>query len=180
MTMQIAIATSGYPQMMARLDRLQSDLSHNKAGLVKIVRRIGDVWKKNFDEEGQMVGGWPALAEMTQAIRESQGFSPTHPILERSGALRKAVVDFVTNARDSGTGTYADTYGGPSTTSTLTVTDGQAVIVAKGWKVSNQYNTAEHPARQFWFVDKSVLGAARTGLVEWITDDVLASWSKGL
>lgn len=47
-----------------------------------VLRGIGET----FDKER---GGWPALAKRTQAERQKQGFDPSHPILQRTGELKR-------------------------------------------------------------------------------------------
>src|SRR5690625_563873 len=49
---------------------------------------------RRFESEGDEVSGqWPQLAHVTQMDRLVKGFPPAHPILRRTGALRKWVMD---------------------------------------------------------------------------------------
>lgn len=176
--MEVRVVTKGYPEAIAYLDAVRTRLLNDRtAGLVRAVRRIGDVWKDNFDTEGSRVGGWAPLAEYTQADRAELGFSPDHPILRRDGALRNVVIDLLTSQTSTSQGqsrSERDTYSDQVTTSALTLDGGHVTISAHGWKVANQYDTRGdrfgHPARPFWFVDDAVLYAARSGVVDWLTD----------
>lgn len=57
-----------------------------------------------FDREGDdVVGKWRELREQTAIIRRRQGYGGFHPINERTGALRRFVVQTV-EVRSTGTG----------------------------------------------------------------------------
>lgn len=153
--------------------------SEREGGVLRATNQVAKVWAKNFAGEGSAVGGWAALRPRTQRTREWQGFSPRHPILYRYGTLRGVMVDFFQQARGSGEVNKADTYSGHITTGALSIKDGVAKLEGRGWKIANQWGypaangAGETPARRFWFVDDSVIGAARQGVVDWLLDEVV-------
>lgn len=75
------------------------------AGIDERARDLGPVWPvvlrefqrieaKTFATEGASTGApWPGLARATQADRARHGFPAAHPILERTGALKRALVE---------------------------------------------------------------------------------------
>lgn len=177
--MRVVATVTGLKEAMAYIaqveDRLQND---RHKGLFKAVNRIGDVWLDNYETEGGRVGGWPDLAEYTVARREEDGFPGTNPILKRSGALKGVMVESLTRVSSSGSISRNDTYSPQTTRSSIAVKDGVAVIDAHGWKVANQYRVGGrfgHPARPIWFVDKTVSFAARSGIIDWLANDVVRS-----
>ena len=172
--MQFEVQVTGLNEARLWLDEFTRRLNDRHAGLFRAVNRVADVWKDNFDDEGRRVGRWAPLAESTVQRRASQGFGPEHPILQRSGALRNVVIDTFQSASGNHTETRGDAYSGQLTTSTIEVdSSGVARIEAHGWKVSNQYEAGGHEPRPFWFVDKTVLYAARSGVVDWLANDVI-------
>jgi len=44
----------------------------------------------NFRSEGTISGPWKPLAPWTQRVRASKGYNPKHPILQRTGGLRRS------------------------------------------------------------------------------------------
>lgn len=57
-----------------------------------VVRAFQAIVAKAFDTEGASTGAtWAPLKASTQADRVRHGFAPAHPILERTGALKRAL-----------------------------------------------------------------------------------------
>ncbi|HVX39611.1 MAG TPA: phage virion morphogenesis protein [Gemmatimonadaceae bacterium] len=57
-----------------------------------VVRAFQTIVRRAFDTEGGSTGApWAPLAPRTQADRRRHGFPPAHPILERTGALARAL-----------------------------------------------------------------------------------------
>lgn len=174
--MIIEVRTSGLNEAQAFLQQLDRNMRDKRdLGLIRSVNRIADVWKDNYDREGNRVGGWAALADETQRKRARLGYGAQHPILRRDGVLRDVAVGAFTSARGPFAKSDFDGYGGDTTTSTLDLNDGVATLNAHGWKVSNQYRAGNHPPREMWFVDKTVRYAARAGLVDWLINDVIGA-----
>lgn len=175
----IRVQVTGLTEAVKYFDMVKDRLQHDRhAGLFKVVNRVADVWLQNFREEGSMVGGWRDLDEFTVMRREEDGFPGTNPILERSGALKSVMVDQFTSIKRTGFKSRNDSYSAQTTKAGATLSgDGIVRIEAHGWKVSNQYDTSGqrfgHPARPIWFVDKAVLSAAESGLIDWVEKDVL-------
>jgi hypothetical protein len=170
--MQVEVQVAGLREAIDYIERFENRLKNRNRGLFKAVNRIADVWLDNFQSEGARVGRWDALADSTQAKRAAQGFSPDHPILERSGALKDIAVAGFTAVDTNRTQARGDSYSDQLTTSSIHVSDGVAELNAHGWKVANQERRG-HPARPIWFVDKTVLFAARGGVVDWVVNDVI-------
>ena len=156
----------------------------NTPGLIKAANKIGEVWKSNYDAEGGNYKKWADLSEVTQEIRESQGFNPTNPILVRSGALKRVVTDRLIEAKQQGSWTQTDSYAKKPTTLKISGGAGRPLTLqAFGWKVSNQDGFSSKapgkgakrrikvPARPFWFVDNAVNEAAMRGFEEWLADE---------
>lgn len=154
-------------------------------GLIKAANKIGEVWKSNYDAEGANYKKWADLKEVTQAIREEQGFNPTNPILVRSGALKRVVTDRVIEAKQQGSWTQTDNYVRKPTTLRISGGNGRPLnLQAFGWKVSNNdgfpskapgkgknRKPTKVPGRPFWFVDNAVNEAAMRGFEEWLMDE---------
>lgn len=176
---RITIRTRGIPQAISKLEDIVKRVQEPKNGLVRATNRVAAEWGKNFDAEGQQVGGWPELAEMTQNIREYQGFNADHPILIRYGALRAVAIEFFEQARREGQTSKGDNYSDEVVKGTLSIARNTASLkVGDSWKVANQwgFRTATGsttPARPFWYVDRRAIAAAREGVKEWLEDDVL-------
>lgn len=57
-----------------------------------VVRAFQEITAKAFASEGGSTGApWRPLAESTQRDRQRKGFPPAHPILQRTGALMRAL-----------------------------------------------------------------------------------------
>jgi hypothetical protein len=175
--MRIEVRVKGLNEALEYTREVGHRLDNRRVGgMFKVLNKVGDVWMDNFRSEGSRVGKWPQLSDFTMDVREEQGFPGAHPILERSGALKSVTVGRMQNAKVGGPYSKGDGYGGPLTTSNIKVGDSRMTINAHGWKVSNQYpipGKNGHPARPIWFVDRTVLYAAQSGLVDWLVNDVL-------
>jgi hypothetical protein len=125
------------------------------------VRKVATVWQKNFIQEGSKVGGWRQLALMTQKTRRARGYNPRHPILQQSGALRRAVITALKQGPSSA--------GGPGIRQSYSRSRLRAQTTASGKKAENQYRVRGRgrkatPARPFWFVDGEVDQAFSDGI----------------
>lgn len=57
-----------------------------------VVKAFQEITAKAFASEGASTGApWRPLAESTQRDRARKGFPPAHPILERTGTLKRAL-----------------------------------------------------------------------------------------
>lgn len=80
------------------VDRLLHGLAERAQNLQPIwpvvLREFQRIEAKTFATEGGSTGAkWPGLKPSTQKDRARQGYPPAHPILERTGALKRALVD---------------------------------------------------------------------------------------
>jgi hypothetical protein len=78
------------------VDRVLAGIDERAANLgpawPAVVQAFQKIVARAFDTEGASTGApWPALAARTQAERRRLGFGPAHPILERTGTLRRAL-----------------------------------------------------------------------------------------
>lgn len=72
--------------------------------------------ERRFEAEGDDASGkWAPLTHDTQRIRSSQGYMPDHPILERSGELREAVLTSKGNLTVDPSGVMLEWPGGINT-----------------------------------------------------------------
>jgi hypothetical protein len=68
-------------------------------GVAKVAPALGwnaysEVVDEIFDSEGSFIGEpWTPLAERTQSERESLGYEPAHPMLQREGHLLRSLTD---------------------------------------------------------------------------------------
>jgi hypothetical protein len=179
-TRRVTVQVRGLREVEKKLDDIFDRLQNPGDGLVRATNKVAEVWGKNFDEEGRAVGGWPELAEMTQSIRESQGFPPEHPILIRYGSLRAVAIEFFEEARREGKTSKGDNYSDETVRGSLDIDRNTATLtVGDSWKVANQWGHPNQrgqrptPARPFWFVDRHSIAAAKEGVMDWIEDEVL-------
>ena len=180
MSVVVRVVVTGVPEAMQKLTEVQGKLQNDReTAVLQATNEVAGVWRQNFDREGGMVGGWAELAEKTQNLREYYGYSASHPILFRYGALRGVAVDFFQQARGSGSVSKSDSYSAQDTRGTLELSNGLAKLSAQGWKVANQYGftggrgESPTPPRPFWFVDNNVIAAAGKGVEYWLLHDVL-------
>ena len=74
---------------MQKLGLLIESSEITKAAGLDVLAFVAD----NFRTEGRRGGsGWKELAPFTIAQRERQGYGPQHPILERTGKLRRSFI----------------------------------------------------------------------------------------
>jgi hypothetical protein len=176
-----------YANLQPIIKRLQ-DLEKNlvDVDMSEAVQGAGKVWKANFENEGRDVGGWRELSEFTQNLREWRGYDASHPIMQQSGALYRAVAWPATFKGDSGNITTPPTPmggGGPTTASIekyKSRVGTKAELTISGDKVSNHYGgenigvgwTGSHgyrlPRRPFWYVDDRVEQAVKEAVMEQI------------
>jgi hypothetical protein len=76
-------------RVFAGIEARMTDLRPAWAGVVQAFQTIVAA---AFASEGKSTGAaWKPLAASTQADRKRQGFPPAHPILERTGTLKRAL-----------------------------------------------------------------------------------------
>lgn len=73
------------------IDRMMRAMVSYEEPLSEGSRFLKTKFGANFDSQGSMVGGWPALAPRTAEWRAANGYPPTNPILVNEGGLRAAV-----------------------------------------------------------------------------------------
>lgn len=79
------------------VDRLLRGIEERATDLTPVWPAVYEAFKaivtKAFDTEGASTdaGAWPQLARRTQQDRARKGFPRSHPILQRSGALKRAL-----------------------------------------------------------------------------------------
>lgn len=99
-----------------RIEPLRTPQASELATVETAVRdAFGDV----FEREGDRAGRWANLAVSTQEDRRRHGFPPAHPILRRTGSLRRSFENAhdqhaVSRLRVSGLGTQWRLYVGSS------------------------------------------------------------------
>lgn len=159
-------------QVKAELKKMFKKLS--KPNPTKAVQNVAQVWALSYREEGSGVGGWVGLAERTIEERQLQGFGDG-PILIRGGALFSMSSLFFMRGR-KGRASASTNYGKRyvRTTASLDIHDGVATMSMGGPKTIHQkgMRSKNLPARPFWFTDATTLRAARTGVIQWIIDEV--------
>jgi hypothetical protein len=132
-------------------------------------RGVARVWNRNFQGEGIAVGVWPQLSPYTQRMRRARGYGPQSPILKQTGALYRAAVSSLMDARGPKNST------GKGVAMNLSMPDrGRAVMRISGEKVRNHYGhkAKNIPARPFWFVNGAVVAEATKALERWYQQEL--------
>jgi len=92
---QLRFTVEGIPELHRILALTNQKVSSFRQPLQKSARLIRDDVEKNFETEGSLVGGWQPLARSTVRGREREGYGGEHPILQKTGALRKSFYSYV-------------------------------------------------------------------------------------
>jgi hypothetical protein len=179
----IQIRSTNAHQVAKEIADIERKLDKPTEGLESATHNVAKVFKHNYDFQGADVGGWDELADYTLNIREWQGV-PAGPILFRYGALREISTEFFEKAKAGSTETAGGSYpfktwSEQAVTGQLTINDKTATLkLSGGYKLLNQWGhpnwgpMSDVPARPFWFVNETVINAAREGVEEWIKDKV--------
>lgn len=183
----ITFTVTGLAEAQARINQIIDRLNEPKEGLERATNQVAGVFAHNYDTEGGLVGGWAQLAEVTNAMREWQGYSAEHPILIRYGALRAVAVEFFQEARAGSAISVGDDYSGQTVSGSLQINRNVATLhIGGSYKVLNQFdytNIRTGPngryqgweARPYWFVSNEVVAAASKGVRDWVVTEVLKS-----
>lgn len=86
----------GVPELSRLLQITYDKVNDFRVPLGKSAQLILSDVERNFVSEGGLVGGWAPLAESTVKGRLRAGFGGEHPILQRTGALRRSFFSRVT------------------------------------------------------------------------------------
>lgn len=173
MPIKITVNVKNSDQALAYIKDVRRKLSSPKAN--RAVTRVATYWAQSYKAEGAKVGGWAQLAESTQRNRDAQGYDPSHPIMYRQGVLYQLGTQFFLNKQRSSSSTRGTRYDRRiSTTASLRLSKGGAMLEIKGPKVFNQWpgRANDRPARPFWFVTPPVKQAAKSGVSEWLVKEV--------
>jgi hypothetical protein len=177
----ITFSVTGLQQAVAKIAQIQRNLAQPKTGLERATHKVAEVFEKNYDSEGGLVGGWPDLAEKTQNMRAWQGFEPEHPIMIRYGSFRAVAVEFFKTAKDGHVFSSTDDYSDQTVTGSLQIAGNKATLQVGGsYKVLNQWGygntngSGDNPARPYWFIDRQSVAAGVEGIRDWIENEVLA------
>lgn len=85
----------GVPELSRILGITHKKLSNFKEPLWRAARLILKDVETQFRTEGGLSGGWTPLAASTVAGRLREGFGGEHPILQRTGKLRRSFYAYV-------------------------------------------------------------------------------------
>jgi len=96
---RLKFTIEGVPELSRVLALTHSKVSNFKKPLWSSAQLILQDVERNFTTEGSLVGGWAPLAESTVRGRIREGYGGAHPILQRTGALRKSFYSFVDSKR---------------------------------------------------------------------------------
>ena len=88
----------GVPELSRILLTEYKKLTDFRKPLYKSAELILADVERNFETEGGLVGGWKPLSAGTVAGRIREGFG-AHPILQKTGALRKSFYSIVDSKR---------------------------------------------------------------------------------
>jgi len=96
---RLRFTIEGVPELSRILAMTHNKVSDFKKPLWSSSKLILQDVERNFVTEGGLVGGWVPLSESTIRARIREGFGGAHPILQRTGALRKSFYSFVDSKR---------------------------------------------------------------------------------
>jgi phage gpG-like protein len=96
---QLRFTVEGVPELSRILALTNERLGNFKLPLQKSAKFILADVERNFESEGGLVGGWQPLAPSTVKGRIREGYGGAHPILQKTGRLRKSFFSTVTNTR---------------------------------------------------------------------------------
>ena len=155
----IDVKVTGLKQEIDRITRVRDAI--HAPDIDNGVKKVATVWDKNYIQEGSKVGGWRQLSPMTQRVRRQRGYSPRHPILQQSGAMRRAVITALRYGPKSAAG--------PGIRQNYFKARLRAQVTASGKKAENQYRVRGRgrratPARPYWFVNGEVEQAFADGI----------------
>jgi len=92
---RLRFTIEGVPELSRILALTHTKVSNFKKPLWNSAKLILQDVERNFMTEGGLVGGWAPLSESTIKQRERLGFGGAHPILQRTGALRRSFYSYV-------------------------------------------------------------------------------------
>jgi phage gpG-like protein len=95
---QLRFTVEGVPELSRILALTNERLGNFKLPLQKSAKFILADVERNFESEGGLVGGWQPLAPSTVRGRIREGYG-AHPILQKTGSLRKSFFSTVSNTR---------------------------------------------------------------------------------
>jgi hypothetical protein len=171
---ELRITMPGMVQVLRQIDSLKGVVENRKDEVaIGALNGAADVFERNFQGEGNMVGGWAALAERTVRERESRGFGGEHPIMIRYGDLKRIAVDSLMTVKRPTTFAATDSDGKTIQVS-LSGNNGKLIVSASGEKAVNQigHQSSNLPARPYWFVSGDVQRMARDGAVKRLADEI--------
>jgi phage gpG-like protein len=96
---RLRFTIEGVPELSRILALTHNKVSNFKKPLWKSAQFILKDVERNFNTEGALVGGWTPLAESTVKGRLREGYGGAHPILQRTGALKKSFYSYVDTKR---------------------------------------------------------------------------------
>lgn len=92
---RLRFTIEGVPELERILKVKHRQVSNFKEPLLKSSKLILNDVERNFATEGGLAGGWAPLAASTVAGRLREGYGGEHPILQRTGALRRSFRSYV-------------------------------------------------------------------------------------
>ena len=96
---RLRFTIEGIPELSRILELKHKQLSNFKQPLMKASNLILSDVETQFRTEGGLSGGWQPLSLSTVAGRIREGFGGEHPILQKTGKLRKSFYKNVDNKR---------------------------------------------------------------------------------
>ncbi len=87
---RLRFTIEGVPELGRILGITHKKLSNFKKPLWESAKLILKDVEQQFKSEGGLTGGWEELADSTVAGRLREGFGGEHPILQKTGALKKS------------------------------------------------------------------------------------------
>jgi phage gpG-like protein len=87
---RLKFTIEGVPEVSRILLMTNQKVTNFKKPLWNSAKMVLQDVERNFQTEGSLVGGWSPLAESTVKGRIREGYGGAHPILQKTGSLKRS------------------------------------------------------------------------------------------
>jgi hypothetical protein len=164
----VKVTTKGLNEALRAARATKDKLEHRQEPLEKVKRQQILRWAQNFDSQGSIYGGWPALSERWIVPSRPRQAAPSNgPIFMRTGVMRAHFVQVNESGQVDDKGIFWDVRDGPD-----------------GWLATHQEgmdnplpNRNPIPSRTLYDLDATDEDNASRILEEYVDQIVARYWS---